>query len=267
VGNPTRIQYPSGFALNQTFDPLNRPSAIDWAANTSSSYSHPVSQCSPRNGSDHLEDLEQRLYRHPSVRRRPPAARDCVEPVGLPREPGLDPAQPQGSPDSPRSERRGNALRLRWCEPIDPGDQDRQSGPRQQLGARARDFTKLADAFAYAYDPAQNLLSTTKKENGIPDAVALPLDGSKRNRPGAVGSEALTWDANGNLLSKGDLRFQYDYRNRLTRVSHANGDEVATYEYEVGGRWMLVIVEMQRSWATTRRGSQSWSSKRLPAIT
>jgi hypothetical protein len=43
VGNPTRIQYPSGFALNQTFDPLNRPSAIDWAANTSSSYSHPVS--------------------------------------------------------------------------------------------------------------------------------------------------------------------------------------------------------------------------------
>ena len=34
---------PSGFALNRTFDPLNRPSAIDWAANASSSYSHPVS--------------------------------------------------------------------------------------------------------------------------------------------------------------------------------------------------------------------------------
>jgi hypothetical protein len=50
-------------------------------------------------------------------------------------------------------------------------------------------------------------LSTAKKENGIPTAAALPLDGLKRNRPGAVGSEALTWDANGNLLSKGDLRF------------------------------------------------------------
>jgi hypothetical protein len=41
----------------------------------------------PRNRSDHLEDLEQRSCRNPSVRCRPPAARrdlpDRDEPVGL----------------------------------------------------------------------------------------------------------------------------------------------------------------------------------------
>jgi hypothetical protein len=51
----------------------------------------------------------------------------------------------------------------------------------------------LSNAFAYTYDKAQNLLSRTEKESGVPEAVALPLDGSKRNRPASVGSEALAW--------------------------------------------------------------------------
>jgi YD repeat-containing protein len=44
VGNPTRVQYPSGFALGQSFDALDRPRAIDWASNnTASPFAHPVS--------------------------------------------------------------------------------------------------------------------------------------------------------------------------------------------------------------------------------
>ncbi len=46
----------------------------------------------------------------------------------------------------------------------------------------------------------------------------------------------LSWDANGNLTAKGDLRFHYDWRNRLTRVDLADGTDVATYAYDAFNR-------------------------------
>jgi YD repeat-containing protein len=240
VGNPTRIQYPSGFALSQTFDPLNRPSAIDWAANTSSSYSHPVSYGYRGTGLITSKTLSNGLTgtrQYDAVRRLldetfQTETSQSVFHESLAWTPrSLKAAQT-------RHDLNGEGMLFAYDGASRLTQATKTANPTLANNSVAApgDFTKLADAFAYAYDPAQNLLSTTKKENGIPDAVALPLDGSKRNRPGAVGSEALTWDANGNLLSKGDLRFQYDYRNRLTRVSQANGDEVATYEYDTFNR-------------------------------
>ena len=64
----------------------------------------------------------------------------------------------------------------------------------------------------------------------------LPLDGSGRNRPGAIGGEPLTWDANGNLVQQGDRRFHYDYRNRLTRITGPGGAELARYGYDAFNR-------------------------------
>ena len=223
-----------------TFDPLNRPSAIDWAANTSSSYSHPVSYGYRGTGLITSKTLSNGLTgtrQYDAVRRLldetfQTASNQSVFHESLAWTPrSLKAAQT-------RHDLNGEGMLFAYdcASRLTQATKTANPSLANNSVAAPGDFTKLADAVAYAYDPAQNLLSTTKKENGIPDAVALPLDGSKRNRPGAVGSEALTWDANGNLLSKGDLRFQYDYRNRLTRVSHANGDEVATYEYDTFNR-------------------------------
>ena len=38
------------------------------------------------------------------------------------------------------------------------------------------------------------------------------------------------------MTAKGNLRFHYDYRNRLTRVSLADGSDVATYSYDAFNR-------------------------------
>ncbi|HEY9420625.1 MAG TPA: RHS repeat-associated core domain-containing protein, partial [Thermoanaerobaculia bacterium] len=96
-------------------------------------------------------------------------------------------------------------------------------------------FTALADASSFTYDKAQNLLAKVEKENGVAESVSLPLDGSGRNRPASIGNVPLEWDANGNLKRKGNLRFEYDYRNRLTRVTRDNA-EVATYQYDAFNR-------------------------------
>ena len=69
----------------------------------------------------------------------------------------------------------------------------------------------------------------------VPATTALPPDASGRNRPASVGGVALTWDANGNLASKGSLHFFYDYRNRLTRVSDGS-NSLATYTYDAFNR-------------------------------
>ena len=61
------------------------------------------------------------------------------------------------------------------------------------------------------------------------------LDASGRNRPASAGGQPLAWDANGNLAAKGDLRFAYDERNRLTRVDGPGG-ELVSYAYDAFNR-------------------------------
>ena len=75
----------------------------------------------------------------------------------------------------------------------------------------------LPDQWSFDYDAAQNLLTKTiADECGGDEAVALPLDGSGRNRPGAVDGTTLEWDSSGNLVRKGDLTLHYDYREPWT---------------------------------------------------
>jgi RHS repeat-associated protein len=93
-----------------------------------------------------------------------------------------------------------------------------------------------ATAFSFAYDTADNLLSRGERRFGIESTVPLPLDASGRNRPAAIADQGLTWSPQGNLTGKGDLRFRYDYRNRLTRVTRADGTELARYVYDAYNR-------------------------------
>jgi len=97
------------------------------------------------------------------------------------------------------------------------------------------------EAFSFSYDPAQNLLASGRTEEGVPETVTMPRDASGRNRPASVGGIPLAWDANGNLAAKGDLRFAYDDRNRLTRVTNSGGTEMARYEYDAFNRRVRAV--------------------------
>ncbi|NJL27192.1 MAG: hypothetical protein HC897_04530 [Thermoanaerobaculia bacterium] len=93
------------------------------------------------------------------------------------------------------------------------------------------------DKWSFSYDAVDNQTARQHHERGIQAAsVALPPDASGRNRPASVGGIALDWDANGNLISKGNFRFAYDIHNRLTRVTNALGTEIARYDYDALGR-------------------------------
>jgi RHS repeat-associated protein len=241
VGNPTRIQYPSGFALSQTFDPLNRATAIDWASNSAGSpFAHPVDYAYRGPGLVASEMLSNGL----TGTRQYDAARRLLDETlqtatgqtvfreslaWTPR--GLKAVQTRGDLNGEaKLFAYDGASRL-----LDAGKAVNPSVTNNTV-VQAADLSTLPDASAFSYDAAQNLLSRVEKKDGIPETIALPLDNSKRNRPAAVGSEALAWDANGNLISKGDLRFEYDFRNRLTRVSRSTGEEVATYQYDAFNR-------------------------------
>ncbi|HBL31089.1 MAG TPA: hypothetical protein DD490_30040 [Acidobacteria bacterium] len=94
----------------------------------------------------------------------------------------------------------------------------------------------LPEGAAFTYDAAQNLLARTVRQSGAPKTEEMPLDASGRNRPASVNGKPLEWDANGNLTRKGDLRFQYDDRNRLTKVTNLAGQEQASYAYDAFNR-------------------------------
>ncbi|MDX1999989.1 MAG: hypothetical protein SF066_19910, partial [Thermoanaerobaculia bacterium] len=91
----------------------------------------------------------------------------------------------------------------------------------------------------HSFDSAENLLAHTEQSSCAATAksTAFPLDASGRNRPSKVGTAALEWDSAGNLVRRGDQRYQYDYRNRLTLVTDLTGlEEIARYEYDAFNR-------------------------------
>ncbi|MDA1015349.1 MAG: DUF6531 domain-containing protein [Planctomycetota bacterium] len=53
---------------------------------------------------------------------------------------------------------------------------------------------------------------------------------------------ALAYDDNGNLLEDGEHSYEYDFRNRLVRVTDAGGNEVARYAYDANNRRSLSVV-------------------------
>lgn len=92
------------------------------------------------------------------------------------------------------------------------------------------------ESFGFGYDAAHNLRNRAVESGGVTAVEEIALDGSGRNRPATVGGEALAWDANGNLVTKGERRFHYDFRNRLTRITTASGGEVVSYTYDALNR-------------------------------
>jgi RHS repeat-associated protein len=243
AGNATRLEFPSAFAVRQSFDALNRPVSIGQVNGTSpgAPYEEAVGYTYRGQGLIASKALGNGL----TGNRGYDAARRLLDETFLtatgqkvfqeslawtPRS--LKAAQARGDLGG-----RGRIFAydgagrlLQEGKPADPLSLVANNTVTQPTA-----FTALADASSFTYDKAQNLLARTEKEDGVTESVSLPLDNSGRNRPASIGSVPLEWDANGNLKRKGDLRFEYDYRNRLTRVTRHNA-EVATYQYDAFNR-------------------------------
>ncbi len=110
-------------------------------------------------------------------------------------------------------------------------DVTNNSVPSAELIASAK------EAEEFAYDAAQNLLRQKERKDESETVTEIPPDESGRNRPASIGGRELEWDANGNLRKKDNLRFAYDWRSRLSKVTRAdNGNLVAIYSYDVFNR-------------------------------
>jgi RHS repeat-associated protein len=95
----------------------------------------------------------------------------------------------------------------------------------------------LPEEFRFGYDAADNLLSKLEQSACEPETVSLPLDGSGRNRPGAIGEIDLSWSDNGNLAEDGERRFVYDAKDRLVAVEDAtSGLRLVEYRYDAFDR-------------------------------
>ncbi|HKI00989.1 MAG TPA: Ig-like domain-containing protein [Thermoanaerobaculia bacterium] len=267
VGNPTRLEYPSGFALRQTFDALNRPTTIGQVNGTApgAPFDEAVSYAYRGQGLVVTKTLGNGLTgndQYDAVRRLLDETFKTATGQTVFRE---------SLAWTPRSlkvtQSRGDLNGEGFLFGYDGAGRLTQAGKALNPAlannsvAPPQDFANLPDAFGYTYDKAQNLLVRTEKDDGVAKAVALPLDGSGRNRPASVGPVALEWDSNGNMIRKGDLRFQYDYRNRLARVSRANGEEVATYQYDAFNRRIAKVVAGETR-ETTWRGWQPVEERR-----
>ncbi len=69
--------------------------------------------------------------------------------------------------------------------------------------------------FAYAYDAVGNRTVQTRT---ITSTLVTTYTYDAANRLSAVGGQAYTWDANGNLLDDGEKTYTYNQANRLTNV-------------------------------------------------
>ncbi|MGB5879171.1 MAG: RHS repeat-associated core domain-containing protein, partial [Thermoanaerobaculia bacterium] len=252
-GNVTGIEYPSGRRVEQEFDKLNRPKQIG-----------------SREGGDPGAPFQQAVtygYRGPYLQ--------AVKTLGngLTSQRQFDPARrllsdtylnPAGQTVfqesyswSPRNLKVGqsrgdlngqglvlahdSARRLTHAA----GLSDRAALPGNNSTPSSAELADNPEVTNFRYDAAENLLAATQTEDEVPEDRALPLDGSGRNRPGAVGEIPLTYDANGNLVTKGEMRFHFDFRNRLTRVTTGEGEaeeEIAAYAYDAFNRRVRKVV-------------------------
>jgi RHS repeat-associated protein len=243
AGNPTRADYPSDYAVRQTFDVLGRPTSIGPVNGTGAGalYDEAVSYTYRGQGLVTKKTLGNGLV---GIRQYDAARRLLDETfrtatgqtvfreslAWTPR--GLKAGQSRG-------DENGRGLLMAYDGAGRLTHAARSPNPMGAVANNATNspasLTALPDAFSYAYDAAQNLLAQTQKKGGAAKTVDLPLDGSGRNRPGSVDGVTLEWDKNGNMTRKGDLQLAYDFRNRLTSVSGPGG-EVATYQYDAFNR-------------------------------
>ncbi|NJL29550.1 MAG: RHS repeat protein, partial [Thermoanaerobaculia bacterium] len=238
AGNATKTTYPSGKTIERTIDALDRPTAIRFEGTA-----QPLATFGYR-GADLVQQKTlgaglNGTTTFDAVRR--PIQESLFEGAGLP-------TFQESVAWSPRNlkigQSRGDLNQTGLAFGYDGAKRltvsAKVSNPLASLSNNAipnpAALTGQPDVERFGYDAAQNLLSRTTASYGIQSETNFPNDASGRNRPAAIDGISLQWDANGNLISKGDLRLGYDYRNRLTRVTDAAGNEIETHTYDIFNR-------------------------------
>jgi RHS repeat-associated protein len=232
-GNPSRIVYPSGLELAQGFDALDRPESIGTAATYAYRGQGRVAGKSLGNGITGT------------------VAFDAAGRLGSARFEGSEGATvlSEALSWSPRGLKtataRGDRNDRGAVFAYDPAGRlvvsaevgDPLALAPNNTATSAVTLASLPERVGFSYDQAENLRSRARAEDEVVTSeVSFPLDGSGRNRPGAMDGTTLDWDANGNLVQKGNLTFEYDFRDRLTRVINGTGDQVASYSYDAFNR-------------------------------
>jgi RHS repeat-associated protein len=241
ASNPVQIQYPSGVKIAQAFDPLNRPTTIGrvtGAAAVDPAVTYTYRGTSLLSGKVLGNGLAG-SWQYDAARRLIGASQ--VNAQGLPivaealaRNPrGLETAQARNDLNGTGSARAydGAGRLLKSARMPSPLAAAPGNAPADPVALAA-----AAEAESFSYDRAQNLLSRAITTAGASQIETMPLDASGRNRPASVDGKPLEWDANGNLVRKGGLRFSYDYRNLLVRVATLAGQDVALYTYDAFNR-------------------------------
>lgn len=91
-------------------------------------------------------------------------------------------------------------------------------------------------AHHYRYSPDGRL--TERTENGDTTTYAYPAAGAARpHAPTRVGTADYTWDARGNLLSRGGDTFSWDVQGMLASVTGAGG--TTSFVHDAAGRRLL----------------------------
>ncbi|MDO3380753.1 RHS repeat-associated core domain-containing protein [Gilvimarinus algae] len=99
---------------------------------------------------------------------------------------------------------------------------------------RLTDATGLYGDFDYTYDPVGNRLSKTEAGSATTDTYAY--DPASNRLTGITGAnpESMTYDAVGNIVTRGSDTFTYNARNRLAKVERS-GAVIAEYQHNGKG--------------------------------
>lgn len=88
----------------------------------------------------------------------------------------------------------------------------------------------------YTYDAAGNRTSKTTTKNGIQTTVDYSFN--KANQLKSVNGQAYEVDANGNLISDGKFRYEWNAFDQLIKVATMESEIVSEYQYDDQGRRM-----------------------------
>jgi RHS repeat-associated protein len=240
VGNPVGLGYPSGYQVERRYDPLDRVLSVgervtpgDFLERAGYHYRGPYLRQEKRLGNGiTLESSFDAARRRVAEQGRTAAGISVFE------------EQVTWSARSLKSSRyrddQGGATQLLAYDGAgrltalgqailpEPAIGPNQAAPPEALA-------EVESQIGYGYDAAQNLIAKSFSTPYASETQPLPPDLSGRNRPGSFGATALTYDANGNLIAKGDRQLRYDFRNRLTEVRDGAG-LIASYTYDAFNR-------------------------------
>jgi RHS repeat-associated protein len=206
AGNRTTLTYPDGRVVTYTYDADNRIASVTDHASRTTQYiydaagqliqiTYPNGITSPRTYDD-LGRLTAITYTHP-ISGTLAFFRYTLDTVG----------------NRVAAEESGGNLTYAY------DNLDRLTGVTYPDG----------EGVTYTYDPAGNRTAMTSTVSG---AIAYTYDAA--NRLLTVGGATATWDANGNMLTKGSTAYTYDAANRLTQV--VSGTTTVQYTYNGDGK-------------------------------